>query len=116
VRNRLKNNTWLVFLFGLGSLLALLFLPSITAIRRTDRVYRDIRRIQESHERTERSISDIERQMYLVSIIVREFLLDSSPEAVSGYRAAVRECRKLIDARLADLRTQELGTGGCERA
>ncbi len=102
----------MVFLVGLGSLLALLFLPSITALQRTDRVYRDIRRIQESHEQAERSISDIERQLYLVSIFVREYLLDSSPEAVTGYRAAVRECRLRIDQRLAELRAQQLGTAG----
>ncbi|MDZ4802314.1 MAG: hypothetical protein SGI92_29495 [Bryobacteraceae bacterium] len=59
------------------------------ALRRTERVYRDIRQIQAAHERIERSISDVERQMYLVSILIREYLLDDSPEASSTYRNSV---------------------------
>jgi signal transduction histidine kinase len=112
VRGSLRNKTWLVFLVGLGSLLSLLFLPSITAIQRTDRVYRDVRRIQEAHERIERSIREIESQLYQVSIFIREFLLDSSPNAASGYRTSVADCRREIALRLAELHKAELGTAG----
>lgn len=112
MRRSLENNTWLVFLVGLGSLLALLFLPVAMALRRTERVYQEIRRIQQAHERAERTIGDIERQLYRISIFVREYLLDDSPEASSGYRAAAGECRRQIEASLPDLRGQNLGPGG----
>jgi signal transduction histidine kinase len=96
----------------LGSLLALLFLPGITALHRTEQVYREIRDIQQSRERTERSLDEIKSHMYLVSVRMRELLLDNSQSAADTYRKAVESDRRAVEAQLAKLHAQKLGPAG----
>ncbi|MBC7925479.1 MAG: sensor histidine kinase [Bryobacteraceae bacterium] len=110
MHNNLKDKTWIVFLVGLGSLLALLFLPGIAALRRTEQVYREVRAIQQSRETVERHIDQIQRDLYLVSVRVREFLLDTSPNASDHYRTTVKESRSRIEKQTVALRAEKLGT------
>lgn len=102
-----------MFLVGLGSLLALLFLPGIAALRRSDEVYRKIRRIQTDQQMTQRNLAEIERRLYLVSIAVREALLDTSLDEGTQYHATVVEGRAAIDRELESLRrrTSSVGAG-----
>ena len=112
MRSSLRKRTWPVFLIGLGSLLALLFLPGITALHRTEQVYREIRDIQQSRERTERSLDEIKSHMYLVSVRMRELLLDNSQSAADTYRTAVESDRRAVEAQLGKLHAQRLGPAG----
>jgi signal transduction histidine kinase len=57
----------------------------------------------------ERHIDEIQRHLYLVSVRVREFLLDSSPDAADQYRAAVAQSRAVIKGEIAQLESQRLG-------
>jgi signal transduction histidine kinase len=97
---RLGSRTWPVFLVGLGSLLALLFLPGITSLRRTAVVYREVRATQEAYRYHQRVLSEIERRLYLISIQVREMLLDTSSGAAARYRAAFEHDHSDIDQQL----------------
>ena len=106
-----RYRTWPVFLVGIGSLLALLFLPGLVALRRTASVYLDIRRIQTAHRETQRSLAEIERRAYLISIDVREALLDPSPVAGTRYRATFDQLRSGIDEQLSVLRRQSASEG-----
>lgn len=100
---RMLNRTWPVFLVGLGSLLALLFLPGITALSRTENVYAEIRAIQERFQISNESLAAIERQMYLTSVLVRDLLLDSS-EDTTRYRREFQNARAAIEKEIAALR------------
>ena len=117
VTRTLRNRTWPVFLVGLGSLLGLLFIPGLTALNRTDEIYREIRAIQLSQAGTQGSLAEVERRMYLISIAVREALLDSGPTAGSHYRRLVLSSRTVMDAELTKLKHQagSLGSKQFER-
>jgi len=108
VRKRLPSRTWPVFLIGIGSLLALLFLPGIVALRKTASVYRDIRRIQDAHQQTQQLLTDIERRVYLISITVREALLDPSPTTTTRYSSSFQQRRLEIEQQIAALKQQPL--------
>lgn len=103
----MRNRTWPVFLVGLGSLLALLFLPGITALRRTEEVYAGIRAIQERFQTSGESLAEIERRIYLTSILVRDLLLDSSDDT-TRYRRQFQESREAIEREVAHLRAHAL--------
>ena len=93
-----------MFLIGIGSLLALSFLPGLVVLRRTATIYPDIHRLQESQRVTQRHLAEIERHVYLVSISVREALLDSSVSSGPMYRASFEENRRAIQTHLTELR------------
>jgi signal transduction histidine kinase len=94
---------------GLGSLLALLFLPGIAAMRRSDEIYHEIRRIDAAQRATQKSLAEIERRLYLVSIAVREALLDTSPVEGMQYRTTMAEGREAINRELTALRERATG-------
>jgi signal transduction histidine kinase len=100
----MRNRTWPVFLVGLGSLLALLFLPGVIALQKTQDVYDNIRAIQEAHQRSTESLTEIERRMYLNSILVRELLLDDSPVESERYQSDFRENRRAVEREMAALK------------
>jgi signal transduction histidine kinase len=103
------KRTWPVFLVGFGSLLALLFLPGLTALDRTRRVYQQIRAIQQAYQRSQRSLDAIERRVYQTSILVREFLLDTSPVNGPRYQHQFVEGRQAIEAGLSELKQSAHG-------
>ena len=101
----MRNRTWPVFLVGLGSLLALLFLPGIAALRKTQDVYDNIRAVQEAHQRNQASLQEVERRIYMNSILVRELLLDSSPVNSARYEKEFHANRLAVEQQLAALHT-----------
>jgi signal transduction histidine kinase len=105
----MRTRTWPVFLVGLGSLLALLFLPGITALQRTEVVYGEIRDIQEAFQASGERLAEIERRMYLTSILVRDLLLDSSDDT-GRYRRDFMDARAGIAVQVDRLK-QQAGAG-----
>jgi len=99
----MRNRTWPVFLIGLGSLLALLFLPGIAALRKTQDVYDRIRVVQDAHQRSQASLQEIERRIYMNSILVRELLLDSSPVNSARYQKEFHDNRVAVEQQTAAL-------------
>lgn len=100
----LRIRTWPVFLLGIGSLLALSFLPGLVVLRRTANIYPEIHRLQSAQRDTQRHLEEVERHVYLVSIAVREALLDTSTTSGAMYRASFEESRSEIQRRLSFLR------------
>src|SRR5688572_15871209 len=108
MNNRRRFRTWPVFVVGIGSLLALLFLPGIVALRKTASVYREIQVIQDSHRRTQRVLSEVERRVYLISITVREALFDTSLSTTNKYKSDLADHMGQIEQQLETLRQQPL--------
>ena len=91
-------------MLGIGSLLALSFLPGLVVLRRTATIYPEIHRVQEAQRETQRHLTEIERHVYRVSISVREALVDSSATSGVVYRAGFEESRSEIRRHLTELR------------
>jgi signal transduction histidine kinase len=109
------NRTWPVFLVGLGSLLALLFLPGVAALRKTQEVYDRIRAVQQAHQQTQAILNEIERRLYLNSILVRDFLLDSSPTPAGKYEKDFAANREVVEKQLGGLTSVGRGAGAVQR-
>ena len=103
MRNRYR--TWTVFAIALCCLLALMLVPSIAALRRSEQVYREVQTIQENHERSQRLLEGLARSMFLISITIREFLLDSSTESDRMYVKRLSAARNELSHDVAELRT-----------
>ena len=113
----MRNRTWPVFLVGLGSLLALLFLPGSAALRKSQQVYNSIRQLRESDQRSQARLHELERRIYMNSILVRELLLDSSPVQNSRYAREFQENRHAVERQIAELHASApvLDTGALRR-
>lgn len=101
----MRNRTWPVFLIGLGSLLGLLFLPGTAALHKTQDVYDNIRAVQLADQRTQARLQELERRVYLNSILVRELLLDSSPIQNNRYEREFLENRYAVERQILDLKS-----------
>ncbi len=93
-----------MFLIGLGALLALLLLPGLTALRKTEDVYTNIRSVQKAQQESQASLNEIQRRMYMTSILVREALLDNSPVGSSRYEREFDQNKAVVNQQLSDLK------------
>jgi signal transduction histidine kinase len=107
----LKQRTWPVFLIGFGSMLLLIFLPGIAALRQSAKIYDEVREIQDGHEKMQAALFATERKVLQTSVIVRDFLLDNSPENTPMYRRQFLTMRTSIEADVSALARSSLVEG-----
>jgi hypothetical protein len=103
-RKPFRIRTWPVFLLGMGSLLVLSFLPGLVVLWRTSRIYPEVRRLQDQQQRTQRLITQLERNVYGISLIIRECLMDQSPAHNSSYQVSFAQLRTSLLSNLSALR------------
>ena len=72
--------TWPVFFLALAVLLGLMLVPTLTALRRSEQIYRDIRTAQQRFRESQRVFETLTQHVSTISITIREFLLDNSPK------------------------------------
>jgi len=96
--------TWAVFSLALGLLLGLMSIPAITALRRSHGIYQEIRANQRQFQSSQSVFADVSQNVFTISITIREFLLDNSPEAGPHYRARLSEARDQLTADIDQLR------------
>lgn len=87
----------------IGCRTALIFLPGLAALRQSASMFEQVRHIQATHEKTQQSLFMIERRILQASLLVRDFILDSSPDAAPEYRDRFRQIRLAIDRNLVQL-------------
>lgn len=100
----MKSRSWPVFLLALGTLVGLIFLPGEAAIRKTQSLSEQFRKIQERYDRNSQILNGISGHLYTISIIVREFLLDSSPSANRRYEERFEIQRQTLDQAVEEIR------------
>lgn len=95
--------TWPVFTFALVALLGLMLVPAVTALRRSEGIYDQIRTSQEQFQHTQRLFESLSQSVFTISLTIREFLLDSSPEAGRTYRTRLNIARGQLQADITRL-------------
>src|ERR1041385_1535023 len=95
--------TWPVFSFALLALLGLMLVPAITALRRSEAIYDEIGAGQEQFEKTQRVFEGLSQNVFTISLTIREFLLDPSPDAGPRYRTRLNGARKNLQDDIARL-------------
>ena len=93
-----RYRTWPVFSFALIALLALMLVPALTALRRSEAIYSEVRANQEQFQNTQRIFEELSQNVFTISVTIREFLLDTSPDAGRVYRAKLNAVRDQLQA------------------
>ena len=96
--------TWTVFLAGLCSLLVMMILLGAVTLRNSDALHTELRRAQDEYEVRQRQLHELARNTFLVSVTIREFLLDTSPENNRQYLQRFTQLQGDIANLIRDLR------------
>jgi signal transduction histidine kinase len=103
VRKR-TYRTWAVFSLALSLLLGLMLVPALTALRRSEQIYREIRSNQEQFQNSQRAFEALSQNVFTISITIREFLLDNSPDAGRTYLARLASNWEQVQSNISRLR------------
>jgi len=103
VRQR-SYRTWAVFTLALSLLLGLMLVPALTALRRSEQIYREIRASQQQFQNSQQVFEGLSSNVFTISITIRDVLLDNSPEAGQMYLARLSSNWDQLQDNLARLR------------
>jgi signal transduction histidine kinase len=103
----MKSRSSVVLALGFGILIALIAVLGFGAIRRARAIYQEMESAQDSYLQTESFRRDIVSDMYLADILVRDYLLDPSPQNAARHRAELLSIRDSLQDRL-DLLSQHI--------
>ena len=105
----MKSRSLLVPLaLGFGTLVVLIAILGVGAIRRARAIYNEMESTQDAYLQSEAARRDIATDMYLSGILVRDYLLDPSPQNAPQHRQQLLEIRSSLQQRLDQL-PQQLG-------
>jgi hypothetical protein len=75
-----SRSSLFVLAIGFGVLIVLIAILTFGAVRRADTIYRDMQTAQDSYSQMETLRRNMISDMYLADILVRDYLLDPSPQ------------------------------------
>ena len=104
----LKSRSSVILAFGFGTLIILIAVLGFGAVRRAGAIYREMESTQQTYLEAESFRRDIAADMYLADILVRDYLLDPSPQSAPLHRQQLLELRKSLQDRM-DLLQQRMG-------
>ncbi len=92
-----------VLAIGFSILIVLIAFLGFGAIRRADAIYRDMRAAQDAYIQTETFRRGIATDVYLADILLRDYLLDPSPQSAPHHRQQLLTIRESLQQRLDEL-------------
>lgn len=104
----MKSRSSLILAFGFGTLIVLIAVLGFGAIRRARVIYNEMESTQRAYLAAESFRRDIAADMYLADILVRDYLLDPSPQAAPMHRQQLLEIRDSLQHRM-DMLAQRIG-------
>jgi signal transduction histidine kinase len=108
----MKLRTWPFLSVTFGCLIVLIAAAGFDAFRRASQIYAEISSLHETYQAVEHILGDIESEIHLSEIYVRDYLLDPSHIAGELYRGQLRDMRSSMQRQLDELASQ----GGREDA
>lgn len=103
---RMRSRSSFALAVGFGILIALIAVLGFGAIRRAKAIFRETQATQDAYLQTESFRRDIVRDMYLADILVRDYLLDPSPQNAARHRAELLTIRDSLQDRLDRMSTR----------
>ncbi|MBZ5498686.1 MAG: sensor histidine kinase [Acidobacteriia bacterium] len=103
MRNAIWQNTKVILVLAFGSLLLIITILGIGAYRRSDRIYRDVTFIQDAYQQRTVVLNDIQSDIYLSAILIRDYLLDPAVVTGAEHRRQLLETRQSLEKRLKSL-------------
>lgn len=98
--SRRWHNVWSVFLVALSSLLLLMFLPGLIGLRQMERLYDRMRAAQEEYQRNQQILFELSRSFFFTSVLIRDFLLDTSEQQDRQYLEEFQHARESVEVQL----------------
>src|SRR6266568_8898090 len=98
-----SRSSLFVLAIGFGFLIVLIAILGFGAIRRADTIYRDMKTAQDSYSETETFRRGIATDIYLADILLRDYLLDPSPQSAPHHRQQLLVIRESLQQRLDEL-------------
>jgi hypothetical protein len=78
---------------GFGALLVLIGLSSAALYSRMEHVGTDLQVLQRANEESSRVLGELRSEIYLFAILLRDYLLESDPQAASEQRQSLEKLR-----------------------
>ncbi len=103
----MRSRSSFVLAVGFGTLIVLIAVLGFGAIRRARAIYNEMESTQDTYLETEAFRRDVVADMYLADILVRDYLLDPSPQSAPLHRQQLLEIRGSLQDRL-DMLAQRL--------
>lgn len=101
----IRSRSSFVLALGFGTLIALIAILGIGTVRRARAIYDEMEKTQDAYLQAEAFRRDIATDMYLADILVRDYLLDPSPQNAPLHRQQLLEIRSSLQKRLDQLAT-----------
>ncbi len=98
MRERFRSRSALIV--GLGSLLAIMAIAGIGALRVLENVRSRDETIRRQFLSRNHVLNDIRTEVYLSGTLVRDYLLEPEPERAETYRTSLEEIRRQMDSAL----------------
>jgi signal transduction histidine kinase len=93
----------LILALGFGIVIVLIAVSGFGAIGRADGIYMDMKAAQDAYSETESFRRGIATDIYLADILLRDYLLDPSPESAPKHRQELLVIRNSLQQRLDQL-------------
>ena len=101
----IRSRSSFVLAVGFGTLIALIAILGIGTVRRARAIYDEMEKTQDAYLQAEAFRRDIATDMYLADILVRDYLLDPSPQNAPLHRQQLLEIRSSLQKRVDQLAT-----------
>jgi len=98
-----SRSSLFVLAIGFSILIVLIAFLGFGAIRRVDAIYRDMRAAQDAYVQMETFRRGIATDVYLADILLRDYLLDPSPQSAPHHRQQLLVIRESLQKRLDEL-------------
>jgi len=98
-----SRSSLFVLAIGFSILIVLIAVLGFGAIRRADTIYREMQAAQDSYSQTETFRRGIATDIYLADILLRDYLLDPSPQSAPLHRQQLLPIRNSLQMRLDQL-------------
>src|SRR5215471_355205 len=95
-----ESRSSFVLMIGFGILIVLIGVLGFQAVQRAESIYQEMQVAQNSYLRTEEFRRGFVADMYLSDILVRDYLLDPSPDSAPARRQNVQAMRDSLQTRL----------------
>jgi signal transduction histidine kinase len=99
-RKTMQSRSSFVLAIGFSTLIVLIAVLGLGAINRARAIYHEMEVTQDIYLQTETFRRDVSTDMYLADILVRDYLLDPSPQNVKMHRQQLLEIRASLQNRL----------------
>ena len=103
-----ESRSSFVLIIGFGILIVLIGVLGFRAVQRAESIYQEMQVAQDAYLRSEEFRRGFVADMYLSDILVRDYLLDPSPDSAPARRQDVHAMRDSLQKRL-DLFSASLG-------